>query len=272
MTEIVETAFAKINLALHVRARRADGYHELETVFAFARHGDAIGVGLASELSLSVTGPFGGELTADEDNLVLRAARAMQRHFGVREGAAMVLEKELPVAAGLGGGSADAAAVARALARLWRLDADETALIAAIGALGADVPACVASHTMIGKGVGERLEPFDAGLGGAPILLVNPLLPCATGPVFRAWDGVDRGALDPARPADWRNDLQSPAMELVPQIGEVLAVLEAQPGVTLARMSGSGASCFALGDAAALAGAAHACRARGWWAMETALR
>lgn len=275
---VVETGYAKLNLALHVRARRADGYHELDTLFAFADDGDRLTATPAAGLSLAVEGPFAGALAGEaaDDNLVLRAARAVQARFGVTAGAAIRLEKRLPVAAGLGGGSADAAAAARALARLWRLDTDAAALVAAIGGLGADVPVCVAARTVVGRGIGDVMSPWPgaAALTGVPLLLVNPRVACPTGPVFRAWDGVDRGPLRDD-PAGWRNDLEAGARVLVPAIGPVLAMLHAQPGTTLVRMSGSGATCFALfADTAARDAAATAIRADRpeWWTMAAALR
>jgi len=276
MIPIIETACAKINLALHVRARRADGYHEIESLFAFVDDGDRLSVEPAGDLTLHVTGPFAGALEDGADNLVLRAARAMQDCFGVREGAAIRLEKRLPIAAGLGGGSADAAAAARALARLWRIDADEAALIAAIGGLGADVPVCVASRMTLGRGIGDRMEPWRGAAHwlGMPVLLVNPGAACPTGPVYRAWDGVDRGPLTDD-PADWRNDLEAGAAALAPPVAEVLAALRPCEGASMVRMSGSGATCFALfGDAAVRDAAEQAIRAAhpGWWTMTGTLR
>ena len=275
-TIVTETACAKINLALHVRARRADGYHEIETLFAFVDDGDRLSAEPAVDLALDVTGPCAGALAGEDDNLVLRAARAMQAHFDVSDGAAIRLDKRLPVAAGLGGGSADAAAVARALARLWRLDADEDALVAAVGGLGADVPVCVASHMAVGRGIGDHGEPWVQAVHwrGMPVLLVNPGVACPTGPVYRAWDGVDRGPLTDDM-ADWRNDLEPGAVALAPPIADVLAALRGCAGASLVRMSGSGATCFALfDDAAARDGAASAIRAAhpGWWTMTGALR
>lgn len=276
MTIFTETAHAKINLALHVRGRRADGYHLIESLFAFADAGDRIMVGAAPDLRLSLGGPFAAELTAGEDNLVLRAARAMQAHFGIDRGAAIHLDKRLPVAAGLGGGSADAAAAARALAHLWGLNADEGALIAAVGGLGADVPVCVASRTVIGRGIGDEMAawPDAASLRGTPLLLVNPGAACPTGPVYREWDGVDRGALGDD-PAGWRNDLEAGAICLVPVIAQVLTVLRQVRGATLARMSGSGASCYALFDDPAQrdrAGQAVRAAHPDWWTMEGLIR
>ena len=142
-----ETAYAKLNLALHVRARERDGFHRIETIFAFCEDGDSLAVADGDELSLQVSGPFSGMLTAGEDNLVLRAARALRQRFGVGRGAALRLEKLLPVASGLGGGSADAAAALRLLSRWWQVEAGEADLLELAAPLGADVPACLASRT-----------------------------------------------------------------------------------------------------------------------------
>ena len=202
-----ETAYAKINLALHVRERMADGYHRIETVFAFAEDGDGLDVAEAKELTLEITGPFAADLTGDGDNLVLSAARALRERHGVKAGARLTLDKRLPIAAGIGGGSADAAAALRLLTRWWHLDASETDLLDIAATLGADVPACLLSRTARGEGRGDALQPLaDHGLTGTPLLLVNPRAPLSTAAVFRAWDGVDRGAL-----GDWRegrNDLE----------------------------------------------------------------
>jgi 4-diphosphocytidyl-2-C-methyl-D-erythritol kinase len=251
-----ETAFAKLNLALHVRARQSDGYHRIETIFAFCEDGDLLGAAPAEALSLTVTGPFAADLAGERDNLVLKAARALGAN------AALTLDKRLPVAAGLGGGSADAAA---ALRLLGNVGLEEIAR-----ALGADVPACLVSLTARGEGKGDRIEPIELGLSGTPVLLVNPGVPLATAAVFKAWDGIDRGPL-----GDWRagrNDLQAPAGRLVPEIG---AVLEALGSARVARMSGSGATCFGLfeSDAERDAAAARIGAARpGWWVSQTRLR
>jgi 4-diphosphocytidyl-2-C-methyl-D-erythritol kinase len=273
---MTETAFAKLNLALHVRARRADGYHEIESLFAFADAGDELSATVRDDgqLILAIDGPFADELDAGPDNLVLRAALALQQAGGVGQGADIHLTKNLPIAAGIGGGSADAAAALRLLIRLWGVRPMDLELPAIALALGADVPACLASRSLFASGIGERLEPVELDLSGTPLLLVNPLLPCATGPVFRAWDGVDRGPLDPAYWATGRNDLQSPAIALVPEIADVLTVLRAQlPRV--ARMSGSGATCFALFDSEDARDAAAERVADDnpdWWVMAGSLR
>ncbi len=253
MTPIVEIAYAKINLALHVRARRGDGYHELETLFAFAEDGDRITAVPSEHLALTIDGPFSPSLSADDDNLVLRAARAMHSAFDIKRGALITLEKNLPVAAGIGGGSADAAATIRILARLWGIDVADPKIGAIAAGLGADVPACLESRTVRGEGVGDVLIPVDGeALSGLPILLVNDFTPCPTGPVFMGWDGVDRGVLAHGMGLDdllaARNDLEAPAKTRVPSIDDLLRQLNAQEGALLSRMSGSGATCFALFD------------------------
>jgi 4-diphosphocytidyl-2-C-methyl-D-erythritol kinase len=273
---ITEAAPAKINLALHVRERMADGYHRLETIYAFARDGDMVSAVKAEDLSLSIEGSFAAGLSTDADNLVLRAARALRQAAGVSAGAALTLTKNLPVASGIGGGSADAAAALRLLARLWSTDVPLEPIAAA---LGADVPACLVGETARGEGRGDRLSPVSAGtLSGSPILLVNPGVPLPTGPVFAGWDGVDRGPLadgDPLQAAlAGRNDLEAAAIAISPVIGALLDWLGTREGVTLARMSGSGATCFALfereSDMAAAERQARADRPDAW-CLATAL-
>jgi len=271
-----ETAHAKLNLALHVRARRPDGYHELESLFAFCADGDGLSAAPREDgaVTLAIEGPFADDLEAGADNLVLRAAHALQQASGTQRGADIRLDKRLPVASGIGGGSADAAAALRLLVRLWDLRPMEIDFPAVAASLGADVPACLGARTVFGTGIGDRLEPVELDLEGVPVLLVNPLVPCPTGRVFQGWDGIDRGPLDPM---DWRrgrNDLAPSAIALVPEIDEILAVLRAQLPV-LARMSGSGATCFALfaGDAERDAAARRIADDHpGWWVMATSLR
>jgi 4-diphosphocytidyl-2-C-methyl-D-erythritol kinase len=272
----IETAYAKINLALHVRARQPNGYHLLETLFVFAKDGDQLSVRSSDGLTLAITGAFAHGLSAGEDNLVLRAARILQERFGVTEGAALHLDKRLPVAAGIGGGSADAAAALRLLARHWALDCPQSDLLGIASGLGADVPACILSHPVRGEGVGDHLLPVDSGhLRDLPLLLVNPLIACPTGPVFAGWDGFDRGALgtgDPLIAAHaGRNDLESAAERVVPAITPLLAALARQPGVILSRMSGSGATCFALFDSEQARDDA-ALHFPGYWCLATRLR
>jgi len=273
---IVEPARAKLNLALHVRARRADGYHELETLFAFVAFGDELRVRDAAFPGFAVTGPFAGPLVAEGNNLVTRAAEAFAARFGPLPPVAIELVKRLPVASGIGGGSADAAATLRALARRTGVTSPD-ALAEIAADLGSDVPACLLGRTAIGRGRGERLEPV-AGLEGAPVLLVNPGVAVATRDVFARWDGADRGPLPVGDAAviasEGRNDLAAPARAVAPVIGDVLDRLAEHPGVLLARMSGSGATCFALcRDADARTRAAAAIRAAqpGWWCLETIL-
>lgn len=273
MAQISETAYAKLNLALHVRRRREDGYHELETLFAFADRGDVLHAEPADGMKLQIVGPFAGGLSADGNNLVLRAAHALRAAAGTPQGGKLVLEKNLPIASGIGGGSADAAAALRLLSRLWDVDVD---LMPIAASLGADAPACLFSQTASGKGIGDQLEPWSGGgIGGAPVLLVNPGVACPTGPIFAAWDGIDRGPLDPDEWREGRNDLETPAISLVPVIADVLAVLREQQGLSLARMSGSGATCFGLFESPAHRDAACAIIGAGhpdWWTMAVQLR
>ena len=275
-----EIAYAKINLALHVRGREADGYHRIETLFAFAEDGDLLNVTPAENLTLVIDGPFGKALAGQPDNLVIRAANALRERFGARAGAAIRLEKRLPIASGIGGGSADAAAALRLLARFWNLAEDGDAIGAIARDLGADVPACLLSWPVRGEGRGDALTRIDDGaLAGMPLLLVNPGVPVSTGAVFSAWDRVDRGRLELGEPLAvarfGRNDLEAPARRIAPEIGEALALLQRADGVVLARMSGSGATCFALFETVAARDAADDAisQARpGWWRLKTGLR
>jgi 4-diphosphocytidyl-2-C-methyl-D-erythritol kinase len=245
----VETAYAKINLALHVRRRRADGYHDLESLFAFAVDGDRLWVEPSDALTLNISGPFATGLSNGADNLVMRAAHALRDAFDITQGAALSLEKNLPVASGIGGGSADAAATLRLLIDLWSIDKNDPQITNIAQNLGADVPACLISETIYGDGKGDALTPvFLPELAGKPLLLVNPGVPLSTARVFAGWDGVDRGALNRERPFEGRNDLTVAAVALVSEIGALLDTLNALQGASLARMSGSGATCFALFD------------------------
>jgi 4-diphosphocytidyl-2-C-methyl-D-erythritol kinase len=267
-----EIARAKVNLALHVRGREADGYHRIETLFAFCEDGDRLRAAPADRLSLRVEGLFAAGLEGEGDNLVLRAARLLAERAGVTVGAALTLEKNLPVASGIGGGSADAAAALRLLNRLWGLGLAEAELLPIAANLGADVPACLLSRTVRGEARGDALTEADVpGLRGAPVLLVNPGVAVSTAEIFRRWSGTDGGAL-PADPWRGRNDLEGPAREVAPAIG---TVLEALAGARLARMSGSGATCFALYAAAAerdRAAGRIAAAHPGWWTMLSRFR
>jgi 4-diphosphocytidyl-2-C-methyl-D-erythritol kinase len=282
MTAFRETGWAKINLALHVRGRRADGYHDIETLFAFVDNGDGIEAEFADTDSLTINGAFAEGLSAGGDNLVMKVLTLLRARCGADRvpPLGVTLTKELPVAAGIGGGSADAAAMARLVRRHFLPELGDAALARVVGPLGADIAACVASATCLGVGVGEELSPVpELRLAGTPVLLVNPRQPVATGPVFAAWDGIDRGPLFTG--ADWRaqllgarNDLQRPAIAGCPAIVDILTELGAlRPW--LARMSGSGATCFALFDAEAerdTAAIVLAQRHPGWWTMAGALR
>ncbi|WP_174254967.1 4-(cytidine 5'-diphospho)-2-C-methyl-D-erythritol kinase [Acidisphaera sp. S103] len=270
-----EYAPAKINLHLHVVGRRPDGYHLLDSLVVFAGIGDRLTVSPSDRLTLSVTGPFAAGLAAEADNMVLRAARALAARAGVQATGALVLEKNLPVASGIGGGSADAAAALRLLCRFWGLDPDMPGQVAA--GLGADVPVCVAGMPAVMSGIGEILMPAPA-LPDVGIVLVNPGVAVATPAVFRARTG---GFSDPARFSDrgWRdagslaaallatrNDLEPPARLLTPVIGDALDALAATPGCLLTRMSGSGATCFGLFATPEAAETAAGTIIRdGWW-------
>ena len=265
---------AKINLWLHVTGRRPDGYRELDSLVAFADVGDRLSAAPAQELTLTVSGPFAAALDAGADNLVLRAARSLAAHCGIPAQAALHLHKNLPVASGIGGGSADAAAALRLCARLWRADIGNAAMARLALDLGADVPACLAGGTARMTGIGEKLAPPDPAPPAAPAVLVNPGIAVSTGQVFEALAGPfgspaeDRGGDFAGRAAANRNDLEAPAIALVPEIADVLAALRAAPGLRLARMSGSGATCFGLFDGAAAAEAAARAIAAAhpaWW-------
>ncbi len=270
-----ELARAKVNLFLHVRGRRADGYHLLESLAVFPALGDLLTVEPGAGLSLAVSGPFAGDLGAGADNLVIRAAEALRDATGTPGGAALMLRKNLPVASGIGGGSADAAAALRLLARHWGVTVPAGTGIA----LGADVPVCEASTPCMMAGIGETLTPAPA-LPPFWIVLANPLVGVPTGKVFGALERRDNpagpeapagGFADLAGMAEWlraqRNDLEAPAAAICPEIGAVTAALAAE-GAALARMSGSGATCFGLfADEATALAAADAIRraAPGWW-------
>jgi 4-diphosphocytidyl-2-C-methyl-D-erythritol kinase len=234
LTAAREIAAAKLNLALHVRGKRPDGRHEIETVFAFCIDGDRLRVEPADELSLAVSGPFATDLASGQGNLVLDAARALAACADIAAGAAIALDKRLPVAAGVGGGSADAAAALRLLTSMWSIDPKHAEQVAP--KLGSDVPACLLSLPMRGDGAGDQLTPIDLSeISGAPVLLVNPRIALSTAEVFAGWDGVDRGPLE-----DWRlgrNELQPAAVRLVPKIETVLAWLSSQHGSAFVRNS-----------------------------------
>ena len=268
---VIETAFAKINLALHLRSRRADGYQELETLFAFVDAGDTLSARISDEDRLTTVGEFAGGIDNPLDNLVSKALSVLPHSQGLD----VTLEKNLPVAAGLGGGSADAGAIFRLVEQVHGLPDDWPERAAK---LGADVPSCVRSEMAIGKGTGTELEPVGNDLAGTPVLLVNPRVPLSTGSVFKAWDGTDKGALPSGSAREitlsGRNDLETPAFALCPVITDVLTELR-RDDHWIARMSGSGATCFALYDTIEQRDAALA-RLRTeqpqWWLLAGALR
>jgi 4-diphosphocytidyl-2-C-methyl-D-erythritol kinase len=270
---------AKLNLYLHVVGRRDDGYHLLDSLIAFADIGDRVTASAAATLSLTTIGPFAGALAGDDkNNLVWRAAEALARHLGRSPAAALTLEKNLPVASGIGGGSSDAAAALNALSELWQAELDPAALYALAATLGADVPVCVAARASWLGGIGERVEPAPA-LPRVGLVLVNPGVALPTAGVFKARRGpVSVPARFTDRPGDAaalaallakrRNDLTEAAIAQVPMIATVLEHLDATDDVLLARMSGSGATCFALfATQAAAEAAADTIRRRepGWW-------
>lgn len=271
---------AKINLFLHVGEKRADGYHALQSLVVFTRLGDEIALSPDRELKLVVRGPFAEDLPVRDDNLVLRAARALAAHAGVTRGAYLSLKKNLPVSSGIGGGSADAAAALRGLCTLWNLKVPQDDLRRIAEDIGSDVPVCVACKPQWMEGRGEKLAALD-GIPMVPMVLVNPRVAVPTGKVFGAL-AQRRGVALPRPPAmpsvgdliaflkDTTNDLEPPARAIAPVIGDVLDALKAQPGVLLSRMSGSGATCFAMfSEFEAAAAAATALRSRPWWVAET---
>lgn len=271
---------AKINLALHVTGRRNDGYHLLDSLVVFADVGDRVMAERAGALTLRIVGPRAAGLGDGPDNLVLRAAAL----FRTAEGAALTLDKHLPLASGIGGGSADAAATLQVLAQLWRrpLPPAEDIL-----SLGADVPVCLAGRPARMTGVGETLHPLAHPLPAAALVLANPGVAVATPAVFAALDRRDHPPLPRALPrfgsaaelaaflTMTRNDLEPAAIRLAPVIARVKSALSAQPGCRIARMSGSGATCFGLFDdplAAAAAAAALSRAEPGWWVASAPLR
>ncbi len=280
---VIEAAPAKINLFLEITGRRADGFHDLYSLVAFADLGERIEAGPGEGFSLAVAGPFADETPAGKDNLVLAAARALGDRLGDGHGARIRLTKTLPVAAGLGGGSADAAAAIRALRKLWGVDLPETALFDLAISLGSDVPVCLAGRPAIVTGRGEALAPF--WLPQCPAVIVNPGVGLDTAQVFGALGDrtfEDSATFVPVADSDAliaslrsrRNDLEAPASALAPEIVGVLDALRTQPGCRLARMSGSGASCFGLfadAPAAAVAARRIAEGRTGWWVAETVI-
>jgi 4-diphosphocytidyl-2-C-methyl-D-erythritol kinase len=285
---VEEIAPAKINLYLHVGGLRRDRLHDLKSLFVFADGGDIVTAEPARDLSLSITGPFSAPLLREpvEKNLVMRAARALRAAAGVSAGARITLDKRLPIAAGVGGGSADAAATLRALMKLWRVEIGEDALQKIAFALGADVPACLSRAPVLVSGAGELLAPAP-NLPPLAVCLVNTRVAMPTGPVFRAFDAANPAPQPPRDPAfrdfsgigavrsllaKTRNDLEPFAVARAPSVARAIDALSATAGALPARMSGSGATVFALFSSRVSAGrAAQAMRGRGWWSMEASL-
>jgi len=284
---ITDFAPAKVNLTLRIVGRRADGYHDLESLVVFARHGDRLRLAPGAALTLALTGPNALATGALGGNLVLKAARALASEVQGLTLGRFTLEKRLPVAAGLGGGSADAAAALRLIARVNAIGLDDPRLLAAARATGADVPVCVDPRARVMRGTGDVLSPALA-LPSLPAVLVNPGAAVATKDVFARLalaPGDTRGAYDETPVPTERtalltylaarlNELEPAALALAPAIGDVLAALRGSPEVRLARMSGSGATCFALfGSARAAAAAARTLEREhpAWWVQATVL-
>lgn len=278
-TGLTQLACAKINLSLHIAGRRDDGYHELDGLVAFAEVGDVLRVEPSAELTLAIEGPFARDLEGEPKNLVLRAARVLAGHAAMDPRARIALDKQLPVAAGLGGGSADAAATLRALQALWRVDLPADVLEGLALELGADVPVCLRGHAAYISGIGERIEAAPP-LPETWLVLVNPGVALSTAEVFRTWEGdfsapVQRWTTAPGNAAELAyrlsgdgNDLEAPARALAPVIDEAQAALLESDGCLLARMSGSGATSFGLFadlGAAEAAAADIAAVHRDWW-------
>lgn len=274
------TAPAKINLYLHVTGRRADGYHTLESLVVFADRGDVVDVAAADGFSFAARGPFAAAIPMNDDNLVVRAVRGLAALLDRAADCTVTLTKNLPVAAGVGGGSADAAAAVRGLLRLWDVaPGDVAGLDDFLLALGADVPVCFAGRAAVMRGIGEEVTPLDLPRA-IPALLVNPLVLCPTADVFArragdfstpgiSFDGSLTGIIKSTR-----NDLTDAACMVAPPVATVLAELAELPGVMVARMSGSGATCFALFETDAQARAAEGLlRAQrpGWWMTAVSL-
>lgn len=275
---------AKINLTLKVGAPRADGLHPLASVVAFADVGDWIEAAPADEFSLRILGPFAGSLDASDDNLVLRAARALQNAAGSKTGAALTLDKRLPIASGIGGGSSDAAAALKALNAIWALELSETDLMQIASGLGADVPVCVPARAAYMTGIGEIVEPIV--LPKLNAVLVNPLFPVPTGAVYAAFDALGLGqSFTKAPPPSWidaasaiagaallGNDLYEPACRVAPALTDVSNILRNNPDARHVALSGSGGTMFALVDDEAAADRMAQTIARAdWWVRKAAL-
>jgi 4-diphosphocytidyl-2-C-methyl-D-erythritol kinase len=284
MRAVEELAPAKLNLSLRVTGRRADGYHELDSCVVFTEWADRLSIVPDAALTLELAGPFAVALAERSDNLVIRAARRLAAHAGRTPDLRLILDKRIPLAAGLGGGSADAAATLRGLDRLWDLRLDSSELLAIALELGADVPVCLLGRPARMRGIGERIEAL--ALPALDLVLANPNEAVSTARVFAGLGSVRSGpgreAPAPAGRAElleWLrgcpNDLEAPARRLVPMIDRVLEALGQQPGCRLARMTGSGATCFGVFEDPAAAARAAAAVRRGhpdWWVVSTVSR
>lgn len=271
MQPIFEAAPAKVNLALHVTGQRADGYHDLESLVVFAGVSDELSATPAEEDQLSIKGPFGASLTSGQSNLVLKAVSAFRAQIpdAVGHGVHIELNKNLPVAAGIGGGSADAAAALRLMARLSNQPIAPEILSMLAEGLGADVPVCLLSQSCLVRGIGEVIAPFEH-FPSCHLVLVNPLVPISTADIFKRMAERNNSGLPPIPTQidrismlglwlqETRNDLEGGAFELAPVIGEIVAKLQTTNGCAAARMSGSGATVFGLyGSSAEAHQAAH---------------
>lgn len=277
-----ERAHAKINLALHVTGRRPDGYHELDSIVAFADVADVLTIAPADAVSLSISGPFAGDLSGDGENSVTSAFNLL-REFSRQQGAPITpvnfqLEKNLPVASGIGGGSADAAAALRGLIRHFGLGITPDDLSELALRLGADVPVCLRRQSSRMRGIGEIIEPVALELPVA-MVLVNPRIPAPTSKVFSSLNldpgqSFGAGIVNLHDIESWRNDLTAPAVALVPEIAEVIGSLNFQPEIICSRMSGSGATCFGLFEslgAAQSAAESITQKHPPWWVVATTL-
>jgi 4-diphosphocytidyl-2-C-methyl-D-erythritol kinase len=279
---VSERAHAKINLALHIIGRRADGYHELDSIVAFAGVADVLTISPAAKISISLSGPFANDLPPDDENIVLMAGRRLADFAGKKNlplsPVKFHLEKNLPVAAGIGGGSADAAAALRGLIRLFGISVSAQDMKEIALKLGADVPVCLGQKASRMRGIGEIIEPIAVSLPRAA-LLINPRVPLPTPGVFEALKlecgqsfGTAIGDLTDIR--SWRNDLTAPAITIVPEIASVLESLGSQSEIICARMSGSGATCFGLFENFELAQTAAnkiSEKHPNWWVVATRL-
>ncbi len=283
VTALPIKAPAKLNLALNIVGRRTDGYHLLDSLFAFCGLADELHFSTSKDLTLGISGPWASQITDATDNLVLRAAHLLRNNAGIRAGVAIHLTKHIPVAAGLGGGSADAAATLRGLNQFWNLNLADEQLFLLAAPLGADVPACLASQPVLATGIGDVLKPLSP-LPACGLLLVNPRVATPTPAVFRAFTKANPViaphslvSLEQTFPdldglvaalALRGNDLLDAAVSVTPVIATVLAALSAAPGCRYAHLSGSGATCFGLFSTQQEAGEAAAILGRekpDWW-------